>query len=377
MPGPKSTRGKHRVLYLANAKSIHTVRWVNAMADAEVDVHLISLEAPKQAFGPGVTLHLANRDRQFGYGYIANAVWCRNLVAKLKPALLHAHYASGYGTLAALCGFHPTILSVWGSDVYEFPYRSPLHRRLLEFNLRYADRILSTSHAMALHTRKFTAKPIAVTPFGVDVDKFRPIAMRSMFSEGDLVVGTVKTLAETYGISFLIRAFSLLKQRLPGVSLKLLIVGDGPQRSMLEDLARQCGVWPDTRFTGPVTHAEVPRYLNAIDIVVVPSLAESFGVAAIEASACGKPVVVSDVGGLPEVVEDGVTGLVVKSQDVAAIARAIEQLVTQPELSRKLGEAGRERVERLYEWNTNVRQMLSIYEEVLGISPAASIQRSA
>lgn len=366
----KGRASERCVLYLASAKSIHTVRWVNAIAQAGIKVHLASLDAPTEPIDPRVSLHFARHGRGMRFGYFANVLWCRKLIAQLKPALLHAHYASGYGTLAGLCGFHPTILSVWGSDVYEFPYQSPLHRRLLQFNLRHADRILSTSHAMAMQTSKFTAKEITVTPFGVDLEKFKPLPLPPFFSEGDIVVGTVKTLAEKYGIEYLIRAFSLLKKKLPATPLKLLIVGDGPQRAMLEDLARSCGLSQDTCFTGPVPHAEVPRYLNAIDVVVVPSDSESFGVAAIEASACCKPVVVSDVGGLPEVVEDGVTGLVVKSRDAEAIADAVAMLVARPDLQRKLGEAGRDRVVRHYEWNANVAGMLSVYDNILGMATA-------
>ena len=356
-----------RLLYMASALSIHTVRWVNAMARNRLDVHLLSLDSPTEPIDPRVTLHFPPFRRQ--PGYIANSLWSRRLIRQLMPALVHSHYASGYGTLAALCGFHPTILSVWGSDVYEFPYRSPLHRWLLKFNLSRADRVLSTSHAMAIQTQRFTDKQITVTPFGVDLENFRPLPVRSLFSSGDIVVGTVKTLEVNYGIEYLIRAFRLLKDMLPATPLKLLIVGGGSQRARLESLARELGVWADTRFTGHVGHDEVPQYFNMLDIAVMPSIFESFGVSAIEANACCKPVVVCDVGGLPEVVEDGVTGLVVESRNEVAIATAIGRLVAEPGLRSKMGQAGRERVGKLYEWNANVEQMLSIYDEVAGSVP--------
>ena len=206
---------------------------------------------------------------------------------------------------------------------------------------------------------------------GVDLENFRPLPVRSLFSSGDIVVGTVKTLEVKYGIEYLIRAFRLLKDMLAAIPLKLLIVGGGSQRARLESLARELGVWADTRFTGHVGHDEVPQYFNMLDIAVMPSIydSESFGVSAIEASACCKPVVVCDVGGLPEVVEDGVTGLVVESRNEVAIATAIGRLVAEPGLRSKMGQAGRERVGKLYEWNANVEQMLSIYDEVAGSVP--------
>jgi len=99
---------------------------------------------------------------------------------------------------------------------------------------------------------------------------------------------------------------------------------------------------------------------------------ESFGVAVIEASATGIPVVVSDVGGLPEVVERDGTGLVVEARNEVQIADALERLVLDPDLRFRMGAAGRDRVQRLYEWKANVDQMLSIYREVTGsnVAPA-------
>jgi glycosyltransferase involved in cell wall biosynthesis len=220
---------------------------------------------------------------------------------------------------------------------------------------------------MAKRMRRFTDKSVTVTPFGVDLTKFRRLSGPSLFSAGDTVIGTVKALETKYGIEYLIRAFKILRGALPSTPVKLLIVGSGSQKEHLESLVRDLGVWQDTRFVGPVAHDRVPEYLNMLDIAVMASVqdSESFGVSVIEASACCKPVVVSDVGGLPEVVEDGVTGLVVKAKSEEAIAAALERLVLDPDLRTRMGEAGRDRVRRLYDWNVNVEQMLGIYTDVI------------
>jgi len=99
-------------------------------------------------------------------GYLTNAALLRRRVQELEPDLVHAHYVSGYGTLATLLAPHPLVLSVWGSDIYEFPSTSPLHAWLIRRNLRKADLILSTSQAMAHRTRCFTNQEIRITPFG-------------------------------------------------------------------------------------------------------------------------------------------------------------------------------------------------------------------
>ena len=355
----------YRILFLASGYSIHTVRWVNAIVDRGFETHLLSLHPVRGGLDSRVHMHRVPFPPN--WGYFANCPWVRAIVERIKPHLIHAHYASGYGTVAALAGFHPTLLSVWGSDVYDFPQQSRLRTKLLEFNLARADKILSTSHVMAKETSKYTDKPIDVTPFGVDLERFRPQRLQSMFDPEDIVVGTVKALHENYGIEYLIRAFRLLKDRHPGLPLKLLIVGEGPQEADLKMLSKDLGLSKDTLFAGHVLHTDVPEYLNVFSVFVAVSILdrESFGVAVIEASACGKPVVVSDTGGLPEVVEDSVTGFLVPPSSPHETADAIEKLVLNESLRVRMGKAGRERIRRLYDWDANVDHMVNIYRSVL------------
>ena len=298
----------------------------------------------------------------------------RRLLHDERPDLLNAHYASGYGTTAALAGFRPWLLSVWGSDVYDFPYESGPKGRLkgwlLRRNLRQADAVASTSEAMAQQVRRLVPEigPVAVTPFGIDTERFAPQPPSLPHARDGIVIGTVKTLAPKYGIDLLLRAYAQLRLAAdPSAALSLVIVGDGPQRTELETLSRTLGIAAQVRFVGAVPHAEVPQWLNRFDLYVAASRldSESFGVAVLEASACGLPVVVSDVGGLPEVVVQGETGSVVPREDVAALAQAIQRLVAAPELRRRFGAAGRERVLAHYGWQHSVDAMLRCFGEVV------------
>lgn len=351
-----------KILFLAAASDVHTSRWANAIAQNGQEVHLLSLHPAGEPLDPRVVLHRAPYGSKVGY--FTNWPWAGRVVRQLAPDLLHVWYASGYGTLGALLDFHPTVMSVFGTDVFKFPHLSRWHKALLEFNLSRADRILSCSHTMAEATRQFTHRSVEVVPWGVDLTRFRPQQVPSLFTSEDIVIGTVKKLEETYGIKYLIQAFALLKQKLNDWPLKLLIVGKGVQESYLKHLAQDLGVAQDTIFTGYVPHTDVPRYQNMLTISVSVSLSESFGVSVIEACACEKPVVVSSVGGLPEVVEHGVTGLVVPPRDPEQTARAIEQLVRDPDLRARMGKSGRKRVSAIYNWTDNVRQTIDIYDEL-------------
>lgn len=350
------------LLKIADAGSIHTVRWVNALAARGWDVHLLSINPPRELLAAGVTVHAA--PVRTPAGYFLNAPFARRVFATIRPDLVHAHYVSGYGTLAALADRHPLIMSVWGSDVYEFPATSPLHAWLVRRNLGKADLVLSTSEAMARHTRRYTDRKIEVTPFGIDLERFRPESVELAFAPGDVVVGTVKSLAHVYGVDVLVRAFARVRAARPTLPLKLLLVGDGPQAPALRRLVAELGIADVTHFAGRAEHDRVVEWHNRISIFVCVSRRESFGVAVVEASACERPVVVSSAGGLPEVVEDGVTGLVVPPEDVARTAAAIEALALDPAARERMGRAGRERVARRYEWNRCVDRMLELYRSL-------------
>ena len=358
-----------KLLMLAPASVIHTQRWVEALHGRGVQLVLATQHDPASWRAP-VGVKVVRLPHCGTPGYFRNVPALRRLLRDERPDLLNAHYASGYGTTAALAGFRPWLLSVWGSDVYDFPYESGIKGRLkgwlLRRNLRQADAVTSTSEAMARQVRRLVPDigPVAVTPFGVDTDRFAP---RPQPHDG-IVIGTVKTLAPKYGIDLLLRAFAQLRSAAdPSAALSLVIVGDGPQRAELEALSRTLGIAAHVRFVGAVPHAEVPQWLNRFDLYVAASRldSESFGVAVLEASACGLPVVVSDVGGLPEVVVQGETGSVVPREDVAALAQAIARLVVAPELRRRLGAAGRERVLAHYGWPHSIDAMLRCFERVV------------
>lgn len=363
-----------KVLFLADGSSIHTKRWVNSLIEKGATIHLFSLKPVNAADYPDhdFTFTQFNLQKRFGglskLNYLKVLPELKKVIREFKPDILHAHFATSYGLLGALSGFHPFILSVWGSDVFDFPKKSFLHRSILEYNLKKADRILSTSHVMAEETRIYTDKEIEVTPFGIDTVKFAPEkaerAALTPFGEDDIVVGTIKLLEEKYGINYLIEAFSIVSQKHPELPLKLLIVGDGSERKNLENLSETLGIKEKVYFAGMADYSEVPYFNNVLDVYAALSNYESFGVAIIEAQSCGKPVVVSNAGGLPEVVEDGETGFVVEKKNAAAAAEKLEKLVLDAGLRDRMGKAGRERVLKLYDWRENVAQMMEIYNKI-------------
>ncbi|WP_050460966.1 glycosyltransferase [Bordetella bronchiseptica] len=368
-----------RIALLSANNSIHTVRWANGLAQRGVDIHLISFNAQSQDIDPRVTQHRLPWGAPHGYWLAAQAL--KRLLNQIAPDLLNAHYATGYGLLARLSGFGPTLLSAWGSDIYAFPAKSRWHLGLLRRNLASATCLAATSHAMAQRMSELLDAPVIITPFGIDEELFAPPAPLPKDDDPDrpLIIGTVKSLEITYGIDSLLQAFTLLKRSLettrPDIAhrLRLLIYGKGSQRENLERLAQALGISTETEFRGYIPHAQVPTALHEFDVYAALSRQDSFGVAILEASSTGLPVVVSDADGPAEVVVDGKTGYVVPREDAAAAADRLRRLILDPDERRRLGSAGRQRVVDLYSWRHSVDVMLQAYD--LTINQYAAMTR--
>ncbi|PLX47122.1 MAG: glycosyltransferase family 4 protein [Desulfobulbaceae bacterium] len=359
------------IVFLSASSSIHTIRWANGLSAAGHEVHVITQQPAVDPFDQEVVVHQFPFLGVLGYFTMVPAV--RKLLNKIQPDIVNAHYASGYGTTARLVNYHPWLLSVWGSDVYDFPYKSPLHKWLVKTNLRAADQVASTSYCMAEQTRSLTPEltGIAITPFGVDLAVYEGIRPEPPKQKSILVIGTVKTMKPQYGVDTLVEAFALLLEHLKSSTeptlpeLELRLVGGGEQTLELQALAQRLGVEDKINFVGRVPHTHVPQELAKLDVYVALSRRESFGVAIIEAGAAGRPVVVSDAGGLPEVTVDGETGFVVPRENPEAAAVALKKLVLDAELRHRMGSAGQQHVAQHYSWSTCVETMLSVYRRTI------------
>lgn len=357
-----------KVAFLAGGSSIHTIRWVNALVERGVEVHLFTQQKLIEPVDKRVFVYKFPNLGAVGYFFMVPAV--KKILSKIRPDVVNAHYASGYGTTARLVGFRPWILSVWGSDVYVFPYKSKWHKKWLSKNLLSADVLASTGENMACQVCGLLGqkKEILITPFGVDVEAYGSINAGRASKE--LVVGTVKGLAHIYGIDILIKAFSLVyfdKALMTELAcdLRLRIVGDGVQRESLVGLVDSLGLANQVDFIGRVRHNDVPTEMEKMDVFMALSRSESFGVAAIEASAAGLPVIVSNVGGFPEVVLHEKTGLVVPAENARAAASALREMLLDEEARKRMGAAGREFVFSKYSWGYCLDNMISSYQMVI------------
>jgi glycosyltransferase involved in cell wall biosynthesis len=362
-----------KILILADPSSSHTIKWVNTLHRRGINVFLFGLSKYDQTqYDDGIRIESlqtpdsikAKLDGNFlKLMYLAAFPKLKKIIRTFKPDILHAHYAASYGVIGAFTGFHPFILSVWGIDILTFPKNSVLHKKMIEYSLKKADNVLATSSYLAKETNKYTNKDILITPFGIDMEEFKPKIVDPIFMEDDIVIGTIKSMERKYGIEYLIKSFSIVKKKYQHKNIKLLLVGGGSLEDKFKQMIDELGITDSSIITGQIPFNKVADYHNQLSIAVYVSKVESFGVSILESSACEKPVVVSDVGGLPEVVENNVTGFIIKANDIEATTEAIERLILDNELREKFGSSGRARVKDKFDWKKNIQDMINIYNQ--------------
>ncbi|MFZ6052137.1 glycosyltransferase [Halocola ammonii] len=354
---------KKRILLLGDINSIHLKKWILELSKQH-ELGVFSFNPVdnkswlKEYKDAGVVIFTPEKPRKSKISYLLRFNLLTSAYRSFQPDIVHAHYASSYGFFGAQLNASNYLVSAWGSDVYDFPKRSLLHRALLKFVFRKAKVILSTSDVMVEEIQNYTNKNVRVTPFGIRVDKFTPAPV----NKDKFILGTVKSLEVVYGIDHLIKAFSIFHKDFP--SSECHIYGKGSQLDELRSLAQKLGVQDSVFFKGFVDHEKVANALNTFDIFCAFSREESFGVAILEASSCGLPVMVNNIGGLTEVVKNSITGQIVDAEDHELVAEKLLHLAKNKEERQTLGRNGRKFVESNYNWSNSVKIMNDIYDEL-------------
>lgn len=275
--------------------------------------------------------------------------------------LVHCRSLQGilYGGWAATLARIPFVYSIHGENTLRLPRAVPI----LRGSARCARALIAVSESL----RSLTAQTIGIPPEritviynGVDLDKFTQ-SERNGKKSVTPHVGCVGTLRSVKGHRYLIEAIAAVREEIPHVHLSL--VGDGPERGELDALRQRLGLNGCVSLLG--MRDDVNALLRQFDVFVLPSLSEGISNALLEAMAAGLPVVATNVGGNPEVVQHGVTGLLVPPQDSRALADALLQLLSDPDARQAMGRKGRERVEAHFSLSVMAQRYGEIYEAAL------------
>jgi glycosyltransferase involved in cell wall biosynthesis len=291
----------------------------------------------------------------------------------IRPDIVNAHLFRSTAVaapLARLRGVPAVVETYHGREGWRrsFPRGSFLPDRLVSLTV---DRVIAVSEAarrFLVRGKGYAAGKIVVVPNGRDLARFRPGAHRAQgrrefgLDETVPLVGVLGRLETQKGHAYLLSAWPRVVAEFPDA--RLLLLGDGSLRESLERQARDLGVAAHVIFAG--FRADVPQMLDTIDVLALPSLYEGMPLTAIEASAMGRAVVATAVDGTPEVVRDGLTGLLVPPADPAALATALARLLRDRPAAERMGRAGRDHVLSRFSLTRQVEATARVYRDVAG-----------
>lgn len=319
------------------------------LAEKGHEVHFITYQEPARlnVFSPNIYYHEVSVPQYPLFEYppyeTALASTLVNVVKHKKLDILHVHYAIPHASSAYLAqqmlkaeNIHiPFITTLHGTDI-TLVGKDSSYRSVVTFSINQSNAITAVSENLKLETYKFfdVHKEIEVIHNFVDLQRFKKNDLndfkKQIAPKGEKIITHVSNFRPVKRIQDVVHAFAKIQKKIPA---KLLMVGDGPDRQLAEELCRELGTCKHTRFLGKQEKME--DIFNISDLFILPSTYESFGLAALEAMACGVPVISTNSGGLPEINIDGKTGFLTEIADVEKMSEKSIYILENPEILEK------------------------------------------
>lgn len=369
-----------KILHLANVLNPggaerHLLSLVRGFRESalyeDVEIDIAYLKSGMRALAPEFE-HLGCRVYDVGHPVnpLASAKYVTELLQEGNYQILHTHLprADIIGAVAALgCSSQLRLVSSKHNE-HQFLKRQPL-RLAAKVAANRASHAIAISHSVRKYFLELglarDPEAITVVHYGIDIQRIHEkVNCQTEFTSVDrskMSIGVVARLTQQKGLRYLLAALPLVLERVP--NCHAYILGDGEEETFLHELAKQLKIQHAVSFVG--FQQNVEAWIDAMDILVLPSLWEGFGLVLLEAMALKKPVVASRVGPIPEVVFDMETGILVPPRDPGALAKAISQLSENSATRLKMGESGFARVSNLFTIDTMVDKTMVVYRQVL------------
>jgi glycosyltransferase involved in cell wall biosynthesis len=347
------------------------------LRDIGFDVKVVVLQeragnlVAKRLQDSGIDVDLVRVDRLLQVRQIARLMRC---LRRKNADLIHAHleFSSILGSLFRRVAAVPLVATLHTLERPNLSGRDGMRLRLMSFMLnRCADQVICLSQMSAELGRRsgIVHAPIEVLPNGIEIDRYSSqatgarVAVRSALGiDQDVpLVACVAVLRRLKGIHVLIEAFKPVHAKLP--SARLLVVGDGPERAALAAQVQEQRLNDVVVFGG--FRNDIPEILHASDLFVLPTLQDALPTVLMEAMAARLPIVASATGGIPEMIENGVSGLLTPPGDPIALASALVRVLTDKKLAAELAAAGRERVQAQFSLDGQVARLAAIYDTLI------------
>lgn len=353
-----------RICLLADGESIHTVRWCQQFHEFGHEVHLITFKNVKILniqvhYVDGVDIDVSGGNWKVVLKYLK----VKQIIKAINPQALHALYATSYGLLGALSGFHPYIVTPLGSDVLISPKQSSIYRFILKYVFKSADIITSMAPHMKESMLELGSKneKIKDIMFGINTDIFNK--NNRSISTTDFVICSTRNFEPVYNIPHFLRSIALIKEKIP--HLKVNIIGDGSLKENLIQITKELQIDDVIRFYGKVPQGEVVSILSQAHVFVTVSLSDGNSLSLIEAMACGTYPVATDILANKQWITDHVNGRFVAINDIDGLAECLLDVYKNYNLI--IDKAMLESDKLIAEkgtWQINMAKMNKIYESL-------------
>lgn len=319
-------KGNMKICLIADATSVHSLRWAEYFIQRGDEVHLISYEHPQTNI-QGINLHVISSFFQNLYlSFIPRHIKIYFLVKKIKPDIIHAHFISKFGFHAAFLGIHPLVMSAWGDDILIIPHWSRFLWYFTKITLQKADLIYAASNDIKnkiIYNFNISPEIIKINTHGVDIRLFHPEQKRIDNNE-KIVVFSNRNFYPVYSIETLLESIPLILTKKSNIFFK--IMGKGPEEKALKKYVKEKGIDKYVDFIDWIDSKFMPKYLNSCDIYISTSLSDGTPVSMLEAMACGLPCIMTNVGGVGEWIKPDFTGLLFQPKNSEDLAYKIIEL---------------------------------------------------
>jgi glycosyltransferase involved in cell wall biosynthesis len=376
-----------KICYLANAESIHIQRWVKYFAENGHEVHLISPRSFGNKSIKNVKLYLVKELHSqirsirfifFPMNLLLGIIQVKELIKKIKPDIVHAHYIGEYGLHGALACSQPFIVSAWGSDVLRAPKKSKLSKYTVPYAIKKADVITTTAEFMKeylIRTFNVPGGKIIRIPWGIDLKIFHRGYEEGVerlkeslgIGANSPIILSNRHMDQKYEIQSIIDSIPYVTKKYPN-AIFVFIRGYGSIEfeNEMKVRAEKLGVINNTRFVSiRITPEEMAVYLNMADVFISIPKTDQFGSSIMEGMACGAIPIVSDIKVYGQYLEDGKNAFFVNPEKTKEVAEQIINCIEHPELKEKFYKINRKIIEEKEDWNKNAKKMEELYEKLL------------
>ncbi len=364
------------ILYFTRDYTPHDHRFLSALAGSGHEIYSLRLERrARQLEDRPLPCEVHQVRWKGGSGSVSwryyPGLWLdlKRVLREVRPDVVHAGPVPNVAFLAALTGFRPLVSMSWGSDLLRDVDRDRGQMRAARYALRRTSVLLGDCQAVRQKAAQlgFPAERVVLFPWGVDLARFTPgdgaeIRRRAGWEEA-FVLLSLRSWEPVYGVDVIARAFVRAAAQAPG--LRLLLLGSGSQANLIRDILQRGGVDERVYFGGQVGNDALPGFYRAADLYLSASHSDGSSVSLMEALACGKPVLLSDIPGNREWIEASPAGWLFRDGDEAALSEGILRAYAERQDLPARGRAARGLAEARADWEQNFKKLLDAYQMAL------------